>query len=55
MQLTEYKNSSKTVNAYSALDDEYVVSMVMIDKKIQAMHFHGEDNRLLVSIRILIL
>jgi len=49
MHSTEYKNSSKTVGVYSALADEYVISMVMIDKKIQAMHFHREDNRLLVS------
>jgi hypothetical protein len=44
------KKSSKTVAAYSALDNDYVIGMVMIDKKIQAVHFHREDSRLLVSI-----
>jgi hypothetical protein len=48
MHSTQYKNSSKTLDAYSALDDEYVISMVMILNKIQAMHFHRENNRLLV-------
>jgi len=43
MQLTEYKNSSKTVGSYSALDDEYVIDMVMIDKQIQVLHFHRAD------------
>jgi hypothetical protein len=54
MQLTEYKNISKTVGVYIALNDVYGISSVMVEKKIQAMHFHGEDGRLLVSVHTLI-